>query len=69
MEIEFSEGWIVPTRFRILNNRPHQGYSWVDGGLTEAQVTSRPDNDLARCVVVYFQMCSTESKAAIVQNA
>ena len=64
-----SEGWIGPTRFPFLNNRSPKGYSWEDGRLTKAQVTSRPENDLARCVVVYFQMCSTESKAAIIQNA
>ena len=36
------ESCIGPTRFRILNKRPHQGYSWVDGRLTKTPVTSRP---------------------------
>ena len=31
------------TRFRILNNRPHPGYSWVDSRMTNAHVTSRPE--------------------------
>ena len=35
--------WSGSTRFRILSRRPPQGCSWVDGRLTNTQVTSRPD--------------------------
>ena len=37
-----SERPSVSTRFRILNKRPPQGCSWVDGRLTKTKVTSRP---------------------------
>ena len=40
-----SESWSGSTRFRILNKRPPQGYSWVGGRLTKTQVTSRPETN------------------------
>ena len=36
------ENWSGPARFRILNWRPFQSNSWVDGRLNKTQVTSRP---------------------------
>ena len=60
-----SDSWSGSTRFHILNKRPPQGYSWVDGGWTITQVTSRPEKDLARSVVVYVLLSSKESKAAL----
>ena len=40
-----------PRHVASLNKRSRKGYFWVDGRLTQTQVTSRPD-DLARSVVV-----------------
>ena len=35
--------WSGSTRLRILNRRPHNVSSWVDGSLTKTQVISRPE--------------------------
>ena len=42
-ERTLSESWSGASRFRILNKSPFQGDSWVAGGLTKKQVTSRPE--------------------------
>ena len=44
-----SEKRIGFTSFRILNKRPPHGYSWDDGRLTKAQVTSRPERFVQMC--------------------
>ena len=58
-----SESSIGFTIFRILNMRPHQGYSWVDGRLDQNKSHIETRNNLARSVVIHVQMCSKERKA------
>ena len=43
-EKELSEAWTGFTRFILLNERPHDGFSWSGRRLTRKQTTSRPDN-------------------------
>ena len=50
--------------FRILNKRPLKGHSWVDGRLTKTHVTSRPENNLVRSVVICVQMCSNKKQSS-----
>ena len=52
-----SESWNGPTRFRIINIRPRQGYSWVDGRWTKNPVTSRPET-------IWPEVCPSLSKCA-----
>ena len=61
----FSGSWSGSTRFRILNKRPPQGYSWVDGRLTKNTIHIETGNDLDRSVATQVHVCSKESKAAV----
>ena len=43
-ERELSDAWTGFTRFVLLNEGPHDGFSWSGERLTRKQTTSRPDN-------------------------
>ena len=53
-----SENWTGSTRFRILNKRPFEGYSWVGGRLTKTQVTSRRETISSEVWLQNVQMCA-----------
>ena len=58
-----SESWSRSQRFRIMNKRPLQGYSQVDGRCAHNTRHTETRNDSARSAII--QMCSMESKAAM----
>ena len=58
------ESWSGSTRFRILNKRPHQGYSRVDERLTKTQVTSRPETIWPGVLSSILKMCSKRKQSS-----
>ena len=44
-EKELSDAWTGFTRFILLNERPPDGYTWLERRVTRKQTTSRPDSE------------------------
>ena len=62
---DLSGSWTGFTHFTLLDGKAPDGYTWSGGRLTRKQLTSRPDQFMARVMEVNWKERQAEGKAKV----